>query len=78
MVMKRRGRIVGRPHDAVGSETTNTLIIEAIATETHRPIEEVKRVYDDQFARLKSGARITDYLVLFAARRTRAALARHQ
>jgi hypothetical protein len=78
MAMKRRGRIVGRQHDAVSAETTNTLIIEAIATETRRPIDEVKRVYDDQFARLKSGARITDYLVLFAARQTRAALARHQ
>jgi hypothetical protein len=69
---------VGQQRNATSSETTNTLIIESIASETHRPIEEVKRVYDDQFARLKSGARITDYLVLFAARRTRAALAGHQ
>jgi hypothetical protein len=42
------------------------------------PAPVVKRVYDAEFARLKSDARITDYLVLFAARRTRdALLARH-
>jgi hypothetical protein len=37
----------------------------------HRPVPVVKRVYDEQFARLRSQARITDYLVLFASRRTR-------
>jgi hypothetical protein len=46
--------------------------------ETDRSFDEVKRVYEAEFARLKSSARITDYLVLFASRRTRAALARRQ
>ena len=46
-------------------------MIEMIATETKKPIDEVKRIYDREFARLKSGAQLTDYLVLFATRRTR-------
>lgn len=52
--------------------------ITSIAQEMHYPVPVVKRVYDAEFARLKEGARITDYLVLFAARRTRdALLSRH-
>jgi hypothetical protein len=44
----------------------------------HYPLPVVKRVYEAEFARLKADARVTDYLVLFAARRTRdALLARH-
>jgi hypothetical protein len=37
----------------------------------HYPLQLVTRVYEAEFARLKAEARITDYLVLFAARRTR-------
>ena len=46
-------------------------IITSIAQEVHYPIPIVKRIYEDEFARLKAGARVTDYLVLFASRRTR-------
>ena len=52
--------------------------ITSIAQEMHYPLPVVKRVYEAEFARLKADARVTDYLVLFAARRTRdALLARH-
>ncbi len=52
--------------------------ITSIAKEMHYPLPVVKRIYDAEFARLKAEARITDYLVLFAARRTRdALLSRH-
>jgi len=34
----------------------------------------VRQVYQAEFSRLKTEARITDYLVLFAVRRTRDAL----
>jgi Protein of unknown function (DUF3562) len=62
-----------RNEDAVNQDA-----ITSIAKEMHYPLPVVKRVYDAEFARLKAGARITDYLVLFAARRTRdALLARH-
>ena len=57
------------------TERNNTGIIDMIATETHRSFDEVKRVYDDEYARLKSDALIFDYLALFATRRTRAILA---
>jgi hypothetical protein len=58
--------------------TQDAFNLDAIATlaeETHQPFEVVKDVYEEQFARLSAGARITDYLVLFASRRTRDALA---
>jgi hypothetical protein len=64
---------ITRDEDAINQDT-----ITSIAQEMHYPLPVVKRVYDAEFSRLKAGARITDYLVLFAARRTRdALLARH-
>lgn len=39
-----------------------------------RSVDEVRGVCDDEFARLQSHARIADYLVLIAGRRTRAVL----
>ena len=56
-------------------EAINQDAIATLAKETHHPVPEVKRVFDEEFARLKAHARITDYLVLFASRRTRAVLA---
>jgi len=58
-------------------ELANSLAaIEALAQETKRPVAEVKQVYEVELARLKSDARITDYLLLFASRRTRTRLSR--
>lgn len=45
--------------------------IEALARETHFPIDEVERVFAVEFARLQREARVADYLVLFASRRAR-------
>ena len=50
--------------------------IEALAQETNRPIADVRRVFESEFARLKRDARVTDYLVLFASRRARETLVR--
>jgi hypothetical protein len=59
--------------DAINQNT-----ITSLAQEMHYPLPVVKQVYEAEFARLKADARISDYLVLFAARRTRdALLARH-
>lgn len=58
-----------RNQDAINQDA-----ITSIAREMHYPLPIVKRVYEAEFARLKANARITDYLVLFAARRTRDAL----
>ena len=60
---------IARDEDAINQDT-----ITNIAQEMHYPLPIVKRVYEAEFARLKANARITDYLVLFAARRTRDAL----
>jgi alanine dehydrogenase len=48
--------------------------IEALAEELSRPVSEVKDAYESEFARLKQGARVTDYLALFASRKAREAL----
>jgi hypothetical protein len=52
--------------------------IEALAEELSRPMEEIKDVYESEFARLKQTARVTDYLALFASRRVREALVGRQ
>lgn len=52
--------------------------IEALAEELSRPVSEVKDAYESEFARLKQGARVTDYLALFASRKAREALAGSQ
>jgi predicted transcriptional regulator len=59
-----------------GSDAINAMVIEEIASETHLPAEEVRHVFDNELAHLRSDARVTDYLVLFASRRTREILAR--
>ena len=59
-------------------DAINQGAITSIAQEMHYPLPVVKRVYQTEFEHLKASARITDYLVLFAVRRTRdALLARH-
>ena len=45
--------------------------IVSIAQEVHYPIPLVKRIYEDEFARLTALARVTEYVALFASRRTR-------
>lgn len=46
-------------------------IITSIAQEVHYPISIVRRIYEDEFSRLEAVARVTDYVALFASRRTR-------
>jgi hypothetical protein len=48
--------------------------IQSLAAETRSPAEVVRRVYESEFARLKDGARVNDFLVLLAMRRTRVTL----
>jgi hypothetical protein len=48
--------------------------VEALALEFGWEIHEVQEVYERAYLDLKSDATITDYLPLFAARRTRALL----
>jgi hypothetical protein len=60
---------------AVAQDAVNLDAIASLAEEMHQPNEVVKDVYEEQFARLSAEARITDYLILFASRRTRDVLA---
>jgi hypothetical protein len=53
------------------SDVDHEEIITSIAQDVHYPIPIVKRIYEDEFARLQSLARVTDYIVLLASRRTR-------
>jgi hypothetical protein len=60
--------------DLSNDATANLDAITAIAQETHHPLPMVKRIYEAELSRLREDARITDYVTLFASRRTRDAL----
>jgi hypothetical protein len=89
--MQRAGRPISSSIDAFSMEPLVDLdrndsdepakhrdAIEALAEELSRPVSEVKDAYESEFARLKQGARVTDYLALFASRRAREALGGRQ
>lgn len=58
------------------SQAVHRAAIAELVESTRQPLTEVEQVYEAEFTRLKSNARVTDYLVLFAVRRTRDALLR--
>jgi hypothetical protein len=58
----RRGSRVDVDHNA---------IVTSIAEEMHYPVTIVKRIYEEEFVRLNAVARVTDFVVLLASRRTR-------
>ena len=62
-------------HEAARSEALNADTISSLAEETHQPESVVKEIFEEQYARLKARARIQEYVVLFAARRTKDVLA---
>lgn len=62
--------------DSAAEQAKNLAAIAALAQETRRPVDEVKQVYEVELARLKTHARITDYVPLFASRSTKARLVR--
>jgi hypothetical protein len=45
-------------------------VVAALALQWNCPLDEVQTLYEQQMNRLREGARITDYLALFASRRT--------
>jgi hypothetical protein len=61
-------------HD--GPEALNPETIAALAEDTGQPLPVVREIFEREYARLKATARVGDYLVLFAARRTKNALSR--
>ncbi len=57
---------------------TKTEILSRIASETHVPLEEVERSYQEAWQALSVDARVLDYLPLFAARRVTTKLREHR
>jgi len=68
--------LVNKLNDSASEQAKNLAIIAALAQETRRPLDEVRQVYEAEFARFKTNARITDFVSLFASRSTKAQLAR--
>jgi hypothetical protein len=48
--------------------------IDALASEMHRPVDEVKPHYEREVSRLLEGARVRDFLSVCAIRHTKEAL----
>ena len=57
-------------------EALHQRAIEKLARKVNRPIARVKAVYEAEYARLKLGAKVTDFLGVFASRRAHDALLR--
>jgi hypothetical protein len=67
-----------RLYENKDEETFHQRAIEGLAQETAQPIAGVKAVYEVEFIKLKSDAKITAYLALLARRRARESLRRKQ
>ena len=52
-------------------ESLHRGVMAALADEIRRPIVEIRPIYEDVYLQLKPLARITDFLPLLVARRTR-------
>jgi len=63
-------------YDTPEEEALHQQAIQKLADETNRPVDEVRTIYESAYLRLKPHARITDYLALLVARRTRDSLIR--
>ena len=61
-------------YDDSDEEALHLFAIEALAQEIQRPVDIVKHVYERELARLKTEAKIKDYLLLFTSRRARETL----
>jgi hypothetical protein len=46
-------------------------VIQALADETHRPLDDVDRIFTETFERLDSDARIKDFLILLTSKTVR-------
>jgi acetyl-CoA carboxylase alpha subunit len=59
------------PYEDREEEALHQSVVNALAEEIHQPVENVKIVYEVELARLKSRAKVKDYLALLASRRAR-------
>jgi len=59
------------PYENRDEEALHQSVVNALAQEIRQPVENVKIVYEGEFARLKARAKVKDYLALLTSRRTR-------
>ncbi len=53
------------------------IAIQSLAQELRRPVEFVRVIYEREYLALKRGARVNDFISVFAARRARRQLRDH-
>ena len=58
-------------------QESSRAVAEALAKETHRPVEEVERVYEEALSELAHEAKITQYLGVLASRLVKMRLREH-
>jgi Protein of unknown function (DUF3562) len=59
-----------------GKKSHQERAIEFLARESQVPVDEVARLYEDEWAELEDGARITGFLAIFTTRNVREILRR--
>ena len=62
---------MSRIYDDADEEARHQSAIHALATEMHASVAEVQGLYESELTRLKSGARIKDFLPDFISRKVR-------
>ena len=67
-------RILMATSTQIELEPRHLSAIQALANETHRPVDEVNRIYAETFERLNSNAQIKDFLILLTSKTVREAL----
>jgi hypothetical protein len=59
------------PYDDHDEEALHRSVVNALAEEIHQPVAHVRIVYEVELVRLKSSAKVKEYLPLLASRRAR-------
>ena len=59
------------PYEDPDEAALHHSVVNALAQEIQQPVENVRIVYEGELARLKSRAKVKDYLALLASRRAR-------
>jgi hypothetical protein len=60
--------------DRIELKPEHLYVIETLAEETNRPVEEVKQLYAETLLLLGSAARVQDYLIVLTSKKVRDAL----
>jgi hypothetical protein len=59
------------PSDHLELKPEHLYVIETLAEETNRPLEEVKQLYAETLLLLGSDARVQDYLIVLTSKKVR-------